>query len=1261
MRNLVTLAATKSAPCAALAVDAENGSAFGLRVHVNGGLATLAAVRLDAESTPIASLSVAAAAPGVPEIVTFRVLADAGTQFDNEPALGVVTGGGDIVIIPFSGTADIVGSVERGIVAAAWSPDEDVLAVVTAAGEHSESLIFMSRDFDVLSEGPIATADFGTDAPVNVGWGSKATQFHGSEGKAAALAGANPLSVDPRGPLVPGDDNLVHVSWRSEGSFLLVSSVEKHAHGTNRVLRTYTRTGVLSATSDASVRGIGHTLAVRPVGNIVATTQKFGGEWAAGPDTRVDVAFFERNGLRHGGFTLPGGEMPSSIVWNADGSVLAVHYAYGDRSLLQLWTTGNYHWYRKQELALPRVSDICWHPAEPLVLLIAHETAVETHTLHSSAACSLGTSPFDAACAAVADGSDVLLTPFRLQNVPPPMCGLVHKGNSVPRHITWASVPHDATDVLGLLFDDHVECWALEYGSLSVRGAARKQLDPRLVATFPARDAFQLALHAMSDSLELGLLEQGKATWVTCKHGAHVVGESREYNGLARMVGSPSGIYLHDESGALRGARDLSLGAFCADVQVDGDLAVGLAHNGRLYVGRDAVASDATSFVITDRLIVWTSTTHEVKFIERGQAAIQSSPLSRRVERGSRIVTAIPTAMALVLQMPRGNLETIYPRPMVLAVVRAALDNREYGEALRICRVHRLDMNLLYNHNPDTFMSSIDLLVEQVGSTDHINLLLSGLVRDAPEPVNSICDAFIGALERRDRRGYLNSILTAHVRKQPADLEGGLRVLGEWRGESAVMDDACRYLIFLADAEQLFRVALGLYDFELALLVAQQSPRDPREYVTFLRSLRAKTPEAYQRFAIDDYLGRHSRALEWLTAAGEEHVEDALAYVEQHRLYREALGVWKNHPARLSVTYSRFGDYLASRDRTSEAATAYVMAGEPRKALATYTADDWPAAFTLATSQQLSPTELARMAHRYAGQLEGMSRYSEAARVLNEYSSDIEGAVALLCRAGDISEALRLCGGKRPDLIETTVRAAALEAQNALIDEVEDMSDQLEKQVSRLIALDERRQEAPAAFLGEDAVPDNIDVASDVSLATQFTRYTAATSAAQSMSTLSLSSRAGKKAAKEEKKKRSGRKGSIYEEDYLYESVQRLVGERLRGTQRDAGSLLPVLLPLGPSQRDAAHELQARLGRFEDECNAAADKLASIAAAAEARRTETEQELISHVAALANRAGDAHAALTALWEWRQIARMPTRARLVVAAEKWRLHILERRA
>jgi elongator complex protein 1 len=43
---------------------------------------------------------------------------------------------------------------------------------------------------------------------------------------------------------------------------------------------------------------------------------------------------------------------------------------------------------------------------------------------------------------------------------------------------------------------------------------------------------------------------------------------------------------------------------------------------------------------------------------------------TRRVERGSLIVAACPSSMSLVLQMPRGNLETVYPRPLVLAVVR---------------------------------------------------------------------------------------------------------------------------------------------------------------------------------------------------------------------------------------------------------------------------------------------------------------------------------------------------------------------------------------------------------------------------------------------------------------------------------------------------------------------------------------------------------------------------------------------------------------
>lgn len=53
------------------------------------------------------------------------------------------------------------------------------------------------------------------------------------------------------------------------------------------------------------------------------------------------------------------------------------------------------------------------------------------------------------------------------------------------------------------------------------------------------------------------------------------------------------------------------------------------------------------------------------------------SQQTRRIERGARIVTAVPSTMSLVLQMPRGNLETVMPRALVLE--RVGIHVREYA------------------------------------------------------------------------------------------------------------------------------------------------------------------------------------------------------------------------------------------------------------------------------------------------------------------------------------------------------------------------------------------------------------------------------------------------------------------------------------------------------------------------------------------------------------------------------------------------------
>jgi len=183
------------------------------------------------------------------------------------------------------------------------------------------------------------------DVPMNVGWGSKKTQFHGSLGKAAAQATATTKFGSS-----PDDDGLPRISWRGDGTFFVVSSLAPSSSEgfVKRILRVYDRQAVLQSTSE-DVPGLEHTLTWRPSGNLIASTQRFGFEGGgSGRVERHDVVFFERNGLRHGEFGLRmvymGGKLKElnsaderkwgyrikEIAWSSDSNVLSVWIEHDD-------------------------------------------------------------------------------------------------------------------------------------------------------------------------------------------------------------------------------------------------------------------------------------------------------------------------------------------------------------------------------------------------------------------------------------------------------------------------------------------------------------------------------------------------------------------------------------------------------------------------------------------------------------------------------------------------------------------------------------------------------------------------------------------------------------------------------------------------------------------------------------------------------------------------------------------------------------------
>lgn len=134
---------------------------------------------------------------------------------------------------------------------------------------------------------------------------------------------------------------------------------------------------------------------------------------------------------------------------------------------------------------------------------------------------------------------------------------------------------------------------------------------------------------------------------------------------------------------------------------------------------------------------------------------------------------------------------------------------------------------------------------------------------------------------------------------------------------------------------------------------------------------------------------------------------------------------------------------------------------------------------------------------------------------------------------------------------------------------------QLVKQVPRIRELRAKKSEDPLAFFNGDAtegtdIPDNVSLApTDASTTggSLFTRYTNRTGTVGTNATRKTS----KNRRKEERKKARGKQGSVYEEEYLVNSVGRLI-ERINLVNEEVERLVVGLMRRGMRERARAVE-----------------------------------------------------------------------------------------
>lgn len=143
---------------------------------------------------------------------------------------------GDVLLIQES-IIEVAYKCEDAVTDIFCSPDFERIVILTGHGQ----VTLVTECFEALNNFDISEIALAENKLVNVGWGKKETQFHGSEGK-------NKRVVKEVFGNTENADDTIHVCWRSDSLFFAIGYLNKITN--LRSIKIFNRDGVLQYISE---------------------------------------------------------------------------------------------------------------------------------------------------------------------------------------------------------------------------------------------------------------------------------------------------------------------------------------------------------------------------------------------------------------------------------------------------------------------------------------------------------------------------------------------------------------------------------------------------------------------------------------------------------------------------------------------------------------------------------------------------------------------------------------------------------------------------------------------------------------------------------------------------------------------------------------------------------------------------------------------------------------------------------------------------
>jgi elongator complex protein 1 len=486
------------------------------------------------------------------------------------------------------------------------------------------NVVVLNYDYDPLTEHSLEDSDFGESEFITVGWGKKETQFHGSEGKEAAKKKDEIKALENLDEV----DKTCSITWRGDGEYFAVSFVHPQR---GRSFKVFNKEGQLQFTSELC-NGLEAPIFWRPSGLWIAVPQVL-------PGNKYQITLFEKNGLRHRELVLPfkrQEQFVKSISWNSDSEILLIetqHVANEKQSSVYLYTICNYHWYLKQFFPFrSMIASYAWSFDGKLLHILLESGTIESFKWEFDVNHSSGYGEDDEGVVAVIDGWNILLTNFRGTIIPPPMCGYQLTVENPVNQVGFLS--HQANVNSFFVVDavtGAVSTYEAKFTSNAKDAIPVNRLNgAQLLQRYDFENATECSRFLWVAPTLFVCLHNGALTLMeTVGDQLKVVSSHPLESIVVTMQADDRVIYFQDLSGCVQKVEielNNTISAFqhlfllpeiCDKLEIAQNATnkmpaqvYALKNRHNLYCNQSKLASDVTSFHLTDRYVAFTSLTH---------------------------------------------------------------------------------------------------------------------------------------------------------------------------------------------------------------------------------------------------------------------------------------------------------------------------------------------------------------------------------------------------------------------------------------------------------------------------------------------------------------------------------------------------------------------------------------------------------------------------------------------------------------------------